>query len=322
MEEALSQGICEIVERHVSSVISRDRLKVPAINMESVTDQLVLEMIEKYEKAGVKLFITDFSLNTGIPSVGVLAYDPTTFPEKSEIVWTAGTAPDPQKALSRALTEVAQLAGDFNSGSNYVASGLPKFSNLEEADFVINSGGAIDITQLPNLSDENIRVEVENCISALSDIDMEVIVVDTMHHRLEIPAFYTIIPGAHFRERAANTSVGMFSAKLIAESGNPERAIHELIKMDHLMPGKYFIKFFLGTCHLSVDDTNKALGYFEEALSLDPDKEDIPSIYSYMGVCLKTLRNTEMLFKQLSRPKNMIRREPIFTTSWDSVFSS
>ena len=299
VEEALSQGICEIVERHVSSVISRDRLKVPAINMESITDQLVLEMIEKYEKAGVKLFITDFSLNTGIPSVGVLAYDPTTFPEKSEIVWTAGTTPDPQKALSRALTEVAQLAGDFNSGSNYVASGLPKFSNLEEADFVINSDGAIDITQLPNLSDENIRVEVENCISALSDIGMEVIVVDTMHHRLEIPAFYTIIPGAHFRERAANTSVGMFSAKLIAESDNPEWAIHELTKMDHLMPGKYFIKFFLGTCHLSADDTNKALGYLEEALSLDPDKEDIPSIYSYMGVCLKDLEKYRDAIKTL-----------------------
>lgn len=299
VEEALSQGICEIVERHVSSVISRDRLKRPAINMESITDQLVLEMIEKYEKAGVKLFITDFSLNTGIPSVGVLAYDPTTFPEKSEIVWTAGTTPDPQKALSRALTEVAQLAGDFNSGSNYVASGLPKFSNLEEADFVINSDGAIDITQLPNLSDENIRVEVENCISALSDIGMEVIVVDTMHHRLEIPAFYTIIPGAHFRERAANTSVGMFSAKLIAESDNPEWAIHELTKMDHLMPGKYFIKFFLGTCHLSADDTNKALGYLEEALSLDPDKEDIPSIYSYMGVCLKDLEKYRDAIKTL-----------------------
>ena len=35
--------------------------------------------------------------------------------------------------VSRALTEVAQLAGDFNSGANYVASGLPKFTTLEEA---------------------------------------------------------------------------------------------------------------------------------------------------------------------------------------------
>ncbi|MEE9611197.1 MAG: YcaO-like family protein, partial [Desulfatiglandales bacterium] len=234
-------------------------------------------------------FITDFSLDTGIPSVGVLAYDPTTFPDKSEIVWTAGTTPDPQKALSRGLTEVAQLAGDFNTNANYVASGLPKFNNLEEAEFVIRPDKEIDITRLPDLSNDNIRVEVENCISALSRINMEVIVINTMHSRLEIPVFYTIIPGAHFRERAANTSVGMFSAKLIAESEDPEWAITELKKIDDLMSGKYYIKFFLGSSHLSIGEPGKALKYFEEALDLDPDKEDIPSIYSYMGVCLKDL---------------------------------
>ncbi len=139
-EEALSQGICEVVERHVSSVISQKRLKTPLISADSATDPLVKEMIQKYRNIGIKFCLSDFSLDMGIPTVGVLAYDPSTFPEKSEIVWTAGTTPDPQKALSRALTEVAQLAGDFNTGSNYVASGLPKFTDIEDADFVINPG--------------------------------------------------------------------------------------------------------------------------------------------------------------------------------------
>jgi len=289
VEEALSQGICEIVERHVSSLVSRNKLKTPAINVSSITDPLVLEMMGKYERVGVRLFITDFSLDTGIPCVGVLAYDPTTFPDKSEIVWTAGTTPDPQKALSRALTEVAQLAGDFNTNANYVASGLPKFKNLEEAEYVTRPEATVDISALPNLSNDNIRVEVENCISALSRTGMEVIVINTMHSKLEIPAFYTIIPGAHFRERAANTSVGMFSAKLIAESGVPGWAINELNKIDGLMPGKYYVKFFLGTSHLAISEPAQALKYFEEALNLNPNKEDIPSIYSYMGVCLKDL---------------------------------
>ncbi len=289
VEEALSQGICEIVERHVSSIVSRNKLKTPAIRLQSISDPLVLEMIGKYQRVGVELFVSDFSLNTGIPSVGVLAYDPATFPEKSEIIWTAGTTPDPQKALSRALTEVAQLAGDFNTHSNYVASGLPKFNALEEADFVFQPSKEIDITQLPNLSDDNIKVEVENCISALSRINMDVIVINTMHPKLEIPAFYTIIPGAHFRERAANTSVGMFSAKLIAEAGDPGRAITELEMMDSLMPGRYYVQFFLGTSHLSLNDPTEALTYFEKALELDPHEEDISSIYSYMGLCLKEL---------------------------------
>ena len=289
VEEALSQGICEIVERHVSSVVSREKLRVPAINMNSVTDPLVLEMIGKYKKVGVRLFVSDFSLDTGIPSIGVLAYDPSTFPNRSEIVWTAGTTPNPQKALSRALTEVAQLGGDFNTSSNYVASGLPKFRTLEEAEFVIHSHRAIDITELPDLSHDNIRVEVENCISALSRIGMEVIVINVTHPKLEIPAFYTIVPGAHFRERAAGTSVGMFSAKLIAESGDPEWAIAELQRVDVLIPRKYYVKFFLGSCHLSMGEPSEAIRYLEEALELDPKEEDIASIYSYMGVCLRDL---------------------------------
>ncbi|MBW2240327.1 MAG: YcaO-like family protein, partial [Deltaproteobacteria bacterium] len=214
VEEALSQGICEIVERHVSSIISQNRLKVPAISLNSATDPIVVEMIQKYRRAGVEVYLSDFSLDMGIPTVGALAYDPSTFPEKSEIVWTAGTTPDPQKALSRALTEVAQLAGDFNTGSNYVASGLPKFTKIEDTDFIINPGVKTDIKSLPQLSNENIKVEVENCISALAKKGLEVIVVNTTHPLLEIPAFYTIIPGAHFRERSLGTSVGMFSSKI------------------------------------------------------------------------------------------------------------
>ncbi|HDZ23829.1 MAG TPA: hypothetical protein ENH70_04740 [Desulfobacteraceae bacterium] len=135
VEEAVSQGVCEVVERHVSSRVSRERLGVPGIDLKTVKDDLVQEMLRKYEKAGVKAFASDFSLDTGIPSVGVLAYDPATYPEKSEIVWTAGTTPNPEKALSRALTEVAQLDGDFNSSAYYLESVLTKLKSLDDGRF-------------------------------------------------------------------------------------------------------------------------------------------------------------------------------------------
>jgi ribosomal protein S12 methylthiotransferase accessory factor len=289
IEEALLQGISEIVERHVSSVVNHNQLKVPAVNPDSATDPMVVEMLKKYRRAGIKLYLSDFSLDTGIPSIGVLAYDPANFPEKSEIVWTAGTTPDPEKALSRALTEVAQLAGDFNTSSNYVASGLPKFSSIDQADFIINPGKQVDIGSLPQLADDNIKVEIQNCLSALANKNMEVIVVNTMHPLLEIPAFYTIIPGAHFRERALGTSVGMFSAKLITENQNPADAISELEKIEKIIPGKYYIKFYLGYCHLALNNPETALEHFTRALDMHPTQEDIVSIYSYMGVCLKDM---------------------------------
>lgn len=301
VEEAISQGICELVERHVSSIISRNCLQTPAIRLDSVNDPLVNEMLRKYDRAGVKLFVSDFSLDAGIPSVGVLAYDPTTFPSKSEIVWTAGTTPDPEKALSRALTEVAQLSGDFNTRSNYMASGLPKFKTLEETDFIRYPDTQVDITDLPDLSDDNIRVEVENCVAALEQIKLDVYLVDVMHPGLKIPAFYAIIPGAHFRERAMGTSVGMFAAKLTAEQGHPERAVAELKKMEALLPGKYYIQFFLGLSHMRIGRHEAAMNHFEAALDLDPKVEDIPTIYSYMGVCLKELERYREALETLEK---------------------
>ena len=289
VEEALIQGICEIVERHTSSVVSHNRLNVAAIRPESVTDPLVFEMLQKYKTAGIKLYISNFSLDTGIPTVGVMAYDPETFPRLSEIVWTAGTTPDPQKALSRALTEVAQLAGDFNTGANYVASGLPKYSRIEEAAFITHPGEEVDITDLPDLADNNIKTEVLNCLAALAENDMEVLVINTKHAQLDIPAFYTIIPGAHFRERSLGTSVAMFSAKHIFENTPALQAISELEKIDGLLPGKYYVHFYLGACHLSINDPATARAYFQKALTLDPIEQDVPSIYSYLGIALKDM---------------------------------
>jgi ribosomal protein S12 methylthiotransferase accessory factor len=289
VEEALSQGICEIVERHVSSLIASKRSKVPGIDPGSATDPMVVEMLKKYGSAGVKVFISDFSMGLGIPSVGVFAYDPSTFPDKSELVWTAGTTPDPQKALSRALTETAQLAGDFNTSSNYVASGLPKFRTLEEARFITETERTKRIQSLPDISDENIRIEVENLTDALAKNGMDVIVVDTLHTKLQIPAFYTIIPGAHFRERAIGTSVGMFCAKLITENNKPENALSELEKINKMLPGKYYVNFYMGQSYLSLNNPVTALSYFKKASELEPPEQDLPSIFSYMGICYKDM---------------------------------
>ena len=289
VEEAIIQGICEIVERHTSSCISHNKMRTPAINLNSASDPMVVEMIGKYQKAGVKLFVTDFTMGMGIPSVGVLAYDPATFPEKSEIVWTAGTTPDPQKAFSRALTEVAQLAGDFNTGSNYVASGLPKFKDLDEAQYVTQPESEIAITDLPDISDDNIKVEVERCLSRLSLNNFEVILVNTQHPELQIPAFYTIIPGAHFRERALGTSVGMFCAKIMVADQTPSEAIASLKNFDALLPDKYYVSFYLGSCHLALNEPEMALDYFDTALKQDPTEQDLVSIYAYKGICLKDM---------------------------------
>jgi ribosomal protein S12 methylthiotransferase accessory factor len=130
-------------------------------------------------------------------------------------------------------------------------------------------------------------------------------VVNTTHPVLQIPAFYTIIPGAHFRERARGTSVGMFCAKIMAEEQHPQSAIPALNKIDAMLPGKYYVSFYLGLCHLSCNEAEIALEYFNRALTQNPTDQDLVSIYSYMGVCLKEMGRYGQALKILAKGEHL-----------------
>jgi ribosomal protein S12 methylthiotransferase accessory factor len=289
-EEAALQGICEIVERHVCSVVNKTKCVTPRIDPDSVHDVVAKELLDKFRKNDIELYLNDFSLDTGICTVAALAIDRSTFPGKSEIVYTAGTTPDPEKAMIRAITEVAQLAGDFNTDSNYIASGLPKPLSMEEVEYVTDSPTQIAIREMANLSDNNIRVEVDNCIASLKKIGMDVLMIDVTHAELDIPALYTIVPGAHFRERSMISDVGLFAAKLLVERvDDTELLDRKLLQMENLLPEAYYLEFYRGRNFSDMGFPEAALGHFDRALKMRPEAEDLPYIYSYMGSCLKEL---------------------------------
>ncbi len=289
-EEAILQGICEIVERHVCAVVSREKLKTPAIDPDSVTDPVARTLIDKFRRCGIELYLNDFSLDTGIPTVGALAWDPATFPETSEIVYTAGTTPDPTKALIRALTEIAQLAGDFNTSANYVASGLPKPLSLDEVEHVVRPEQTIALDEMVNVGDPDMRREVLNCVDSLRRLNMEVLILNTMHPRLQIPAVYTIVPGAHFRERAAGGDAALFAAKLATELLEPAALEDKLAAMEARIDNAYYLEFYRGKNLYEQGMAEEALQRFEQALARNPSQEDLPYIYSYMGSCLRDLQ--------------------------------
>ena len=301
-EEAALQGICEIIERHVCALVNHNKVKTPLIDPASVKDPVARKLIDIFSKNNIDLYLNDFTLDTGVCTVSALAIDRSTFPEKSEIVYTAGTTPDPEKALIRAVTEVAQLAGDFNSGSNYVASGLPKPLAMDEVAHVYKSGLSSTIDEMANLGDHNIRVEVENCIESIARIGMDTFMIDVMHPELKIPAIYTIVPGAHFRERSMIKDVGLFAAKLLAQQETDPQLLEEkLARLEAIVPDAYYIHFYRGRNLYEYGDALQALGHFEQALSLTPEQEDLPYIYSYMGNAYKDLEQYDKALEVLGK---------------------
>jgi ribosomal protein S12 methylthiotransferase accessory factor len=277
-----------VVERHVGSVISHGRLFTPVLDPASVQDPAAVALLEKFQRQGIVVHIRDFSLDTGIPTVGVLAYDPATFPEASEIIFTAGTTPNPEKSLVRALTEVAQLAGDFNKRTSYKPT-LPKYENLTEASYLMAPGPLRPIQSLPDLTDDNLKVEIERSVTALSQLGLEVLVVDVTHPDIRIPVVYVIVPGAHFLERTRKTNVIFHLAKLASQYAMPEDALEALSRLNEEFPGRFDVLFFLGLTLDQLGQTSEALSHFEASLLAQPPAHEVASVHVHIGSCRKDL---------------------------------
>jgi ribosomal protein S12 methylthiotransferase accessory factor len=288
LEEAILQGLCEVVERHVGSVISYERRPTPIIDPDSVTDPAARELIEKFQKNGIILHLRDFSLDTGIPTVAALAYDPATFPAESEIVFAAGTTTDPAKSLVRALTEVAQLAGDFHRRTSYRPT-LPKYESLEEAAYLMAPGPVVPLESLPNLSRPNLKDEINLCLGALSALGLEVLVVETTHPQVNLPAVYVLIPGTHFLDRTRTTNVILHLAKTAALYAPPLQALAALEALNAAFPHRFEVQFFLGLALENQERPGEALAHFRRALELAPPPHELPSVYVHLGACLKDL---------------------------------
>ncbi|WP_045216223.1 YcaO-like family protein [Desulfonatronovibrio magnus] len=287
-EESILQGACELVERHCCAVIDSSQKITPTIDQDTVNDPVLSDLINRFRDKKIKLILKDFTLDMPVPTVAALAYDPATFPGLSEIVFTAGTATSPEKAAIRALTEVAQLAGDFESAGNYEASGLSKFSSLDQIAW-IQEGPLKSISSLPNIANQDMGQELKDLCQALETLGFNLYSLSTHNDKLNIPAHYNFIPGFKFRERTINAGIGLITGRILAEETEPATAIYGLEQLSELLPGTFYQPFFQGLLNIRLGDHEQAVSKFTEALPLQPDNESIALCAFYAAYAL-TLR--------------------------------
>lgn len=273
LEESMLQGGCELVERHVCAVIDRTRQETPTIDPTSFTDPVLIDLYRKFTRNGLKVWIKDFSLGFPVPTVAALVMDPATFPDTSEIVFTAGTATSPEKAAIRALTEIAQLGGDFESCSNYEASGLPKFTHPDQCAWLAR-GPRVSITTLPSGADTDIAQELRNFCARLALQGFTFFSVPTTTPELGIAANYNIVPGFLFRERTPMASLGLFVGRILAEDLDQDEAWAGLDVLESIHPEAHYLPFFRGLVALRQGDIDQAASWFAQAEDRQPDPED------------------------------------------------
>lgn len=267
-EESLLQGICELIERHTCALVDRDRQVTATIDQATLQDPVLLDLCKRFKDQGIHLVLKDFSMGMPVPTVGAIAWDPATFPEKSEIVFTAGTASSPVKAAIRAVTEVAQLAGDFCTNACYEASGLPKLDSLDEYAWLFE-GDTVSLSSLPSAEAHDIADEIRTVVAGLAPLN--VYAVETTNPLLNVPAHYLVIPGLAFRERDKNESVGLFAGRIVAETQDIETARRHLETIARAYPVAHFLPFFAGMLAMREEKWQEGAGLFYESIERQPD---------------------------------------------------
>ena len=299
-EESILQGGCELIERHVCAIIDREEPLLPTIDPDSFQDPTLIELYQTFCKNNIEIWLKDFTLNMGIPTVGALAFDKSTFPHLSEIVFTAGTATSPEKAAVRALTETAQLAGDFETGSSYDPSGLRKFNLIEDTNW-LRQGETVSINNLPDISDNDLFHELKGLTAELDFRGYQFYTVNTTNPELQVPANYNIIPGFLFRERTPFASLGLFVGRILAEEYPVEKASGKLDILEQIYPGKYFIPFFRGLIELRKGNPEQADKQFRQSEPMQPSREEQSLVAFYQAYANTQTESWEKALDNLDR---------------------
>lgn len=282
--EASVQAICELIERHVNALSIRINRPMPAIKRDSIQGGAG-ELLNCFERLGIKTWIRDMTFGMPAPTIAVMAMDPSTYPERSEIVYAAGTGTSPERALIRALTEVAQLAGDFDTEGKYVESGLPKFDTLESAEVVVSYNGERALSELPTLYAEEHVEEMKNLALAMKDKGFEIYLVDLEEEHLRLPAVYAIIPGILFRERTRIPYLYQMvrTLPLYLSPQENKTLLEEILKE---IEDRYYIWAYYGNALKGLERLDEAIMAYEKALTLSPSEPDQIALYTHLADAL------------------------------------
>lgn len=303
IEEAINQALAEVVERHVASVVDHGRLTTPTIDLDSVPEGPAKEAIEAFRREKIELVLKDFSLDTGIPTVAALAWDPATL-GRSEMAFLAGTTTDPLKSVIRAVTEAQQMGVDFVKSGEYRPT-LPKFSGPEEAAWVIESDEVVPLDSLPNLAHENLKTEIEAQTAALAKVGLKPYAINATHDQVRVPTVYMVIPGAHFRERTRGSTVFFHAAKLAAEHPDEEASLAVVAQLADLGREDYQLTFFSALALERAGRPDEALNLFERSLDLGPSDLDRPAVLTHLGVCLKDMERYEEALSRFGQAREL-----------------
>jgi ribosomal protein S12 methylthiotransferase accessory factor len=201
--EAIVHGLCEVIERDAESLweVSDDfRL----LDLATVDHPDCREVIERVERAGVRVAAWDMTSDVGIPAYGALLLEGPNQPNGRGlgVHYGFGCHLSGGISLLRALTEAVQSRLTYIAGSRddvfrhtYEQSTDESLSTGIEAELDATSARQ-DFTQRPSLASDSFEQDIATLLGALTRVGIDsVVVVDLTKAEIGIPVVRVVVPG-------------------------------------------------------------------------------------------------------------------------------
>lgn len=201
LEEAIFHGMMEVVERDSWSLFEAFKENKAEIDCGNTKNKYIGSLIEKFEDANVSIKLINLTSENDIPTVGAVSED-LSLKDPALLTLGIGTHLDPEIAVIRAITEVAQSRAtqihgtreDTTRANLLRETGYERMKRLNKHWFR-ESSEVIDLKDITDYSKDSFKEDIIMTMELLERSDISDAYYVDLTRSVGIPVVRSIIPG-------------------------------------------------------------------------------------------------------------------------------
>jgi len=228
--EAISHGICEVVERDATSLWhARRQFPSPerVVDLATVDDPWCREAIDRCAAAGVRVVAWDITSDIALPVFACFITEPDALRPIRASAIGYGCHPDRGVALFRALSEAVQSRLTYIAGSRddifrrEYEDNLRTRENIAQLQALLDVPPARRFTDAPTHANDTLDADVELELAALRAVGLrQVLAIDLTDPGVGIPVVRVVVPGLEAADSDPDYVMGA-RARAAAGAGAP-----------------------------------------------------------------------------------------------------
>jgi len=203
LEEAVLHGILEVIERDAWSIFELTKKNKKEIAIDKIENPLINSLLDKFKKESIYIKLMDLTADVDIPTIAATA-DDTALQDPALLTLGVGTHLNPEIAVLRALTEVAQSRATQIHGTREDTSravfmrkaGYIRMKKMNKHYFDSeNEENIIDITDIKDKSTKSLKKDIEITTRELKNNGLDKILFkDLTREEIGVNVVRVVIP--------------------------------------------------------------------------------------------------------------------------------